>query len=452
MTIFSAVFGKRLSLRRNLIFNIVTALSICIGIAAIVMISEFFEHLETNLENALIAEAYEVAGQIDPEEKDLGLNLDGLRFSGAEGIYRYTIFEDSGAMLAGGERYDHLPLLLKSLRPGRTAKITMPSGRIGVILRAPVEGQDFYILVTTSKAETESKKLPELLHEIEEQIQWILLGIVTVIVAAVLAARRSLKPLDTISRQAHDIGPNTTRQRLSVERLPAEIVPLVAAVNGAFDRLEQGYKAQREFSSNVAHEVRTPLAVLRSSIDRIEDAELRKGLTEDIQRLDQMFEQLIDLSRAESLGPTLFEPVNLHDIAVREATERASSAIRSGKMLAVTGDTDAMVMGHLGLLSIALGNLVRNALNYSPEGTEVEIEVLSDPPGWRVLDRGIGVPEKIKEGLFERFNRGEDSYGKIQGSGIGLAIVKSVAEAHGAVVDISDRDGGGSVFSFRFNA
>jgi len=102
-------------------------------------------------------------------------------------------------------------------------------------------------------------------------------------------------------------------------------------------------------------------------------------------------------------------------------------------------------------LTIALSNVIRNALQYTPENSEVVIELLSNPAGWRVLDRGPGVTDDLKVDLFERFNRGVHSNSNTQGAGIGLAIVKSVAESHKATVSIRDRDGGGSAFLFIFN-
>jgi signal transduction histidine kinase len=114
--------------------------------------------------------------------------------------------------------------------------------------------------------------------------------------------------------------------------------------------------------------------------------------------------------------------------------------------LAVNGSADVNVEGHAGLLGIALKNMVRNALRYTPKGSEVELEVTESPVGFRVLDSGPGVPDALKETLFERFNRGKAAQ-DVDGSGIGLAIVQSVARAHGACATVSDRPGGGSIFA-----
>ena len=191
----------------------------------------------------------------------------------------------------------------------------------------------------------------------------------------------------------------------------------------------------------------TPLAVLRSSVDHIAEPELRNALKADLRRLETVFEQLIDLARADALVPASFEPVDLHALALQVSHDRALVAIRAGRTLAVTGTTGVSVRGHAGLLAIALDNLVRNALDFAPEGSEVEIEIAAAPPRIRVLDRGAGIPAGDREVLFERFRRGP---GRHEGAGIGLAIVKAVAEAHGATVRIEDRPGGGTAFVLAF--
>lgn len=159
-----------------------------------------------------------------------------------------------------------------------------------------------------------------------------------------------------------------------------------------------------------------------------------------------MFEQLINLARAEALGPTEQCQVDLHTIALDLAVSLSVPALRSGRTLAVTGAAHAPARGHAGLLTVALSNLVRNALAYSPEGSEVEIVVQADPPGWRVLDRGPGVPRATRAALFERFQRGAHGKDLPPGTGIGLAIVKTVVDAHRGSVAIEDRAGGGAAF------
>jgi signal transduction histidine kinase len=446
MTVSEHLFGAARSLRRRLVVNISIALTLCVAIAGLILVHEFYEHLEETIDEDLFQEAQEVLGQVDPDAPNFGLNPDALRFRGIEGIYRYTVFDATGQAVVGGEASAGIWAQLSQAGLGEKVDVRLPGDRIGVGLRAMVRNTDVFVLASTFPRGTEQTQIQKLLHEIEEGIWWVVLGLGIILTAAVLATRRALASLDIVSLQAHGVGPFEIDKRLSVHEVPTEIQPLIRAVNGAFDRLEHGYQAQRDFSSNVAHEIRTPLAVLRSSVDRIQDAELQESLAGDLSRLDQIFEQLIDLSRADASRGNTFGPVNLRTIVMEQAHALASEALQAGRTLGVNGSVDGQVDGHAGLLGIALKNIVRNALRYAPEGSEVEIEVTQNPLGIRVLDTGPGVPDALKDGLFDRFNRGKASH-ESNGSGIGLAIVQSVARAHGAKASVSDRPGGGSIFA-----
>lgn len=450
MTGLSTLFGEAHSLRRRLVVHILLAVGFCFTLASVILTYEFYEHLAENRDEALAREAAEVAGQITPGAPDLGLDADAVRFEGGEGFYRYTVFDGEMRPVVGGEEAGGLAARLAEVEDGTPVFVKLGADRAGAALKVRRGGQAFVVLATTAVEASEESHLTELMHEVTEEIQWVVIGIAAILFAAILATRRSLAPLRRVSEEAAAIGPGATDRRLSTEQLPTETVPLVRAVNEAFDRLEQGYRAQRDFSSNVAHEVRTPLAVLRSAIDRMEDGPLRQDLRRDVLRLEQMFEQLVDLARAEALGVTAFEDVDLHDIALSVAQEMGVAAMREGKQLAVTGAERARVQGHAGLLAIALGNLLRNAVSYTEGEGEIEIEVCDAPAGWRVSDRGPGIPDAQKAQLFQRFRRG--ATGGHEGAGIGLAIVKSVADAHGAQVTVTDRPGGGSTFSFLFGA
>ncbi len=450
MKVVNFLFGQRRSLKRSLLLNIIAALSLCIILAGAILISEFYEHLEENLEDAMIDEAKEIVSQIDPAAPQYGLDADALRFQGVEGTYRYTVYDETGNIVAGGEGAVVIWPQLSQIRLGDPQSIALLGDRLGIGLRARIADQDVFVLVSTYPKENNETQFDKLLHEIEEEIWWVVLGVVMVLTFALFATGRALSSLKVLSNQAHQIGPTATNQRLQTDRVPTEIAPLIEDVNMAFDRLEQGYKAQRDFAANVAHEIRTPIAVLRSSIDRIDDPALKKTLSQDAKQLDRIFGQLIDLSRADAALQSGFEPVDLRDVAVEVATELAPVALRSGRRLSVIGDETVLVHGNAGLLGIALANVVRNALQYSSESSEVEIELHSNPAGWRVLDRGPCVPDALKTALFERFNRGNQANAGSKGSGIGLAIAKSVAHSHNAAVSFQDRDGGGSIFSFTF--
>lgn len=443
-----ALFGGAGSLQQKLTANILLALLAVIVMAWAVMIYEFLEHLEERLERDLAREAKEVLIQIDLDRSDYGLDTTGLRFRGPSGAYRYTLFSADGSPIAGSEDSPEIRKALSAAPLGHPVDIKVPGARKGIGLCGRNAGQRVCVLASANTPFADSTVLSGLKHELKEQVEWILIGSIIVLTTALMTARWSLRPLRRTMIEARDISPNAPENRLTTHNLPQEIKPLVESVNQAFGRLEKGYLAQRAFSSNVAHEVRTPLAILHSSVEQLKDSGLRKSLQKDLKDLENIFEQLIDLARADALGPEAFEPVDLCEIAVQVSSAHARAAIKSGRTLAVTGGKRIEVLGHKGLIFIALDNLVRNALAYSPVGSEIEINVQEAPAGFRVLDRGSGIPDEDKNALFERFRRGRDA--DDGGSGLGLAIVKSVADAHGANVRVEDRAGGGSVFVMEF--
>jgi signal transduction histidine kinase len=443
-----APIGPAGSLQRKLTVNILLALFAVVAISATVLIYEFFEHLDESLDGSLAREAKEVLTQADPARPGYGLDPMSLRFRGAGGAYRYTLFGPDLQPVAGSEDSAAIRDKLGGLPLGTAEPVDLPGARRGMGLCGMSEGQRLCALASADAPRTDTNILKKIWYELEEQVHWVLLGSTLILASALLAARISLRPLGRVLREAQDIGPEAPKQRLTAKGLPSEIVPLVEAVNSAFGRLETGYRAQREFSANVAHEVRTPLAVLHSSVDTVQDDPLRRRLKQDLARIETIFEQLIDLARAEALEPASFGPVDLRALAAQVSSERASDAIRARRSLAVTGAQSVSVHGNAGLLSIALDNLVRNALAYAPPESEVEIRVQASPPGLKVLDRGPGIAPADQAALFQRFTRGGGTKG--EGSGLGLAIVKSVAEAHGATVSVIGRAAGGSAFVLEF--
>jgi signal transduction histidine kinase len=452
----AATFGARGSLQRRLVGNLVVALLVCVAGAAILLTVEFFEHLEERAELSLRIEAEELAAQLDPDLPALGQDRAGLRFSSDAGAYRYTVFDAAWRPLLGSELG---PEAAQALEAAATSGTMVPIGadRLGVVVNRELPEGPVYVLASTRLFSADRTNFLLLRHELDEVVLWLLSAVALVLTAAIVTARRAARPLRQVREQAGAIVPGAPERRLAAERLPAELAPLVEAVNHAFDRLEGGYQGQRDFASNVAHEIRTPLAVLRSEIEGIEDADQRRDLLADLGALDRLFEQLIDLARADALGSVAYRPVCMHALAADFAAEAGPGALRSGHALAIAGAEVAPAWGHPGLLTVALSNLVRNALAHSPRGSDVEIEVTADPPGWRVLDRGPGVAPETRATLFERFRRGQRKRAgpggfESGGSGIGLAIVKSVAEGHGGSVKIEDRAGGGAVFCFRLAA
>jgi len=270
----------------------------------------------------------------------------------------------------------------------------------------------------------------------------ILLGV------SVMTIRRTLAPLRSLSQQAAAIGPTSTGLRLPRQDVPQEILPLVLAVNDALDRLDAGFRIQREFTADAAHELRTPLAILGASIDTLVPDDVACILRRDVDSMARLVEQLMRVAQMDNLVIADHEVVELNEVALRAAEWLAPLAIPAGRSLALNAaDHPVMVRGNADAILNALRNLAENALRYTPRGQDVVLSVQADPPAISVRDFGSGVPENIRESIFWRFWRPERQEG---GAGLGLAIVKRIMDVHGGQVTVTDAEGGGAVFTLLF--
>jgi signal transduction histidine kinase len=222
---------------------------------------------------------------------------------------------------------------------------------------------------------------------------------------------------------------------------------LVAAVNSALDRLDEGMQQQREFTANAAHQLRTPLTVLAAHIDMMGDAVVAAKLRYDVDLMSRIVTQLLLVARLENLNICVDDPVELNAMAREAAENLGALAISTQRTLEVDEPpAPVFVRGNTHAVVAAVSNLIENALNHSPPGGAVKIRV-TESPSIEVLDCGPGVPPDMREKIFERFWRGESSQ---EGAGLGLAIVRRIMRALRGEVSVSDAPGGGAKFSLEF--
>jgi signal transduction histidine kinase len=293
--------------------------------------------------------------------------------------------------------------------------------------------------------------IDDILAEFFTRVGWITGPIlVLLLIIDVVIFRRAMQPIVAASALAEEIDPAHTDLRLPEQALPREVLPLVRAVNEAFDRLDGGFRQQREFTADAAHELRTPLAILRVQIDMIDDRDLAAALRDDVESMSRLVNQLLEISELETLAIGAGETADLAAIATDAASFIAPLALREDKTVAVGGARQPVpVHGDAAMLGRAVRNLLENALAHTPPGTTVDIEV--DATGaLHVMDFGPGVPAAQREQIFRRFWRRDRR--RPGSAGLGLAIVARIAELHRATIEVDDRPGGGAIFSLRFPA
>jgi two-component system OmpR family sensor kinase len=269
---------------------------------------------------------------------------------------------------------------------------------------------------------------------------------------------RGLEPLDAMSRAVAKRRPDALAP-LPERELPEELKPLGASLNGLLARLAEALTAQRRFTADAAHELRTPLAALKLQLDLARRAgqptELPAALDDleaGVARTSHVVEQLMTLARVEpeamAQKRTACDLVAMaKDAIVARAALAADKAIDLGLARAVP----ALVQGDPASVAILLSNLVDNALRYTPRGGRIDVAVDHDADGatLSVSDTGPGIPVAERARVFDRFYRGEVN--EEAGSGLGLSIVKRIADAHGATITLdAPPEGSGLVVRVHF--
>ncbi|NTJ09930.1 sensor histidine kinase [Rhizobium lusitanum] len=268
---------------------------------------------------------------------------------------------------------------------------------------------------------------------------------IATLVAAPLVVRRAFSSLDSAVARAEEIDINRQGTRLPDEDVPREILPLVGAVNDALARLDEGYERQKRLFAHLAHEWRTPLAILQARLDGLPPSPLKERLFEDTVRLATLAEQFLDLQRLNyRFEPTL---INLVDVARHVVSELAPLAIAANYEPCFQADEDAVeIFGDRVALERAVTNLVQNAIHHGGRRGGITVHV-GRATGITVTDEGRGVPADERCRIFEPFHRLE-SRGK--GFGLGLNLVQEIALLHGGEVYVMEGPRGGAVFRLSF--
>lgn len=358
--------------------------------------------------------------------------------------YGYTLFDRDGRVRAVSEsRRGSGPLPFTQL-PGFGEQFgpvffVGPSRIAAMTVRTP--DNRFFLIV--SRDDPDPRTLAESLIEQDARPLFILAPFVLLAFALiVLVINRTLRPLERASSEAARIGPASSVARVSPAGLPSEIIPLVKAFNGALDRLHKAYHFEKQLTADAAHELRTPLAVLRMRLERARlstETQLDwEAVSRDFAQIDRLTAQLLDLARKEQVGtPERKSEVNMSRVAREAAALLLPMVERADRSLTVVAP-EPVVIAH-GVeddLRDMLRNLIENALIHGKGAITVTVERVGrrdrDYATITVEDEGGGVPESIRELVFERFRKGDAS---TRGAGLGLAIVRHVAGKHGGTAE-----------------
>jgi signal transduction histidine kinase len=258
-----------------------------------------------------------------------------------------------------------------------------------------------------------------------------------------LVVRRGLAPLHAAAADVAAIDMNTLHKRVVADDAPKEVAPFVDAVNGALTRLDAGVAAQRRFTANAAHELRTPIAIMRAHADNPDDAAFRRDMKRDIRRVQTIVEQLLATARFSNRAAPTDVDIDLGAAVLAMVADYTPLVIENGRRIEFEPPpAPTIVKGDKWALECMVANLLDNALRAEPEGGVVEVRVLPTATV-EVADHGAGVPLADRDRIFEPFWRRD---AKSHGTGLGLAISKTLAELMGGSISVAETQGGGATF------
>ena len=283
-------------------------------------------------------------------------------------------------------------------------------------------------------------------------------GIFASVVIAVTVAKRGLRPLAAMTRSLKRVGPHRLHERVPPAEWPRELQPVAIAFDDMLDRLEDSFTRLSQFSADLAHELRTPLANIRGeaevALTRPRSPNEYQAVIEssvaECARLSGIIDNLLFLARAEAAesqvqrsvfdGRTAIEKIAAYNEAI--AAERHLEIVCEGE-----GEVDADPV----LFGRAVSNLVDNAVRFTPEGGRITISLATNAEGAEIVvtDTGCGIAAEHIPRVFDRFYRVDPSRSS-EGTGLGLALVKSIADLHGGSLAVVSEIGRGTSVTLKF--
>ncbi|WP_183432923.1 HAMP domain-containing sensor histidine kinase [Mesorhizobium sp. RMAD-H1] len=269
-------------------------------------------------------------------------------------------------------------------------------------------------------------------------ISLIALALPAIFLAVPRIVRRGLARVSDVAQKASEIEPRRPETRLSVEGIPKEVAPLVIAFNGTLGRLENEFRKRQRFLIDAAHELRTPIAIMQTRIDGMPEGQERRRLLDDVARLAETAEQLLDFERNDQ-ATDLDEKVDLVEIARTTVADLAPLAIAAGYQISFESEVESIERkGSRSALQRAITNLVRNAVDHGGNRGMITVSV-SAGSRIEVADEGPGIPAGDRELVFEPFYRVTPMS---RGAGLGLSLVKQIVANHKGQVSIESSPAG----------
>lgn len=336
------------------------------------------------------------------------------------------------------------------------------SNAIEAPLLEPSQVIDPSSTVDMNKDETliESVKVPKTpMYEIEEAKKIIRVeSIFTMLAIIVIGSSityvlvgRALKPVKKLTEISRCKRVDNLTEKIELPKIKDEVYDLTLAFNDMSEHLKQSFDLQKQFSADVAHELRTPLAAMQTKLEvyrlqNIDTDDLTSDLLKQTERLSKLIDDLIWFSKDTPLNNLQYVDINqlINDIAEELAIDENELNISENKLL-IRGD-DA-------LLERVFYNIMQNAIKYGGKNLKISINIFSENKSIEICDNGSGIEDSEKKAIFEPFYRIDKSRSRdMGGNGLGLAICKKILDKHGASIEVLDNKPHGSIFKIKFSS
>jgi len=376
-----------------------------------------------------------VAAQLERGTRPRDIRLPELASGGAPQIVVET---PDGTLVVPGFPPGHHPVVPPGGRVRTETVVDTPDGEITVVAQRSV-------------AEVE--------RTVDSVTGVLVVGIpVLVLLVGMIAwylGGRALRPVEAIRAEVDEISGTTMHRRVPEPAAEDEVGRLARTMNRMLERLEASSDRQREFVSNASHELRSPIAAIRATVEvalrRPEStdwSELAARILDEDQRMEETVSDLLELARLDEDGTALpTTTVDLDEVVLEEAGRVDGATVHTGAVLA------GRVQGSRAQLARVVRNLLANALRHADGAVDVALRVDDGTVELVVDDDGPGIPAADRERVFERFTRLDEGRARdAGGTGLGLAIVRAIVERHRGTVTIADRPDGGARFVVRLPA
>ncbi|MBI5006940.1 MAG: sensor histidine kinase N-terminal domain-containing protein [Nitrosomonadales bacterium] len=424
--------------RRLLLLSLATVALVWLGASAFIYF-DAREEFDEVLDGHLAQEASLLAAQATHELTELETDHTPLLHKYSRRV-AFQIWEIGGGLRLHSENAGAQPL---TVNQSGFSDSTMGGHRWRVFTSMDESGM--FLIHVAERADVREDMARDIAGNL---LQPLLISLPVLALLLWVAVARGLRPLARLAAEVERRAPEALSP-LDAEAAPHEVLPLIERLNQLFVRIDATFQRERRFTADAAHELRTPVAAIKAQAQvarkAAAEAERLHALDNAIlgcDRATHLIEQLLTLARVDAPGAGVAEVCSLSEIAAGEIAVIAPEALGKGVHIELHAQDTAPVQGNPELLRILMRNLLDNAVRHTTPGTMVRVatESIKGVVGVSVCDDGPGVSEQELSKISERFYRPVET--QASGSGLGLSIVRRIAEVHGAEVVFARADTG----------